>query len=129
MSWASLLHNSEGIVAIYQGAPPDLAGVHVHEVVLHEDGPNLSLRLDLPRYPDSPPRKWVAKGFNTVQVEISLGGIKTVTLNGFGTHVTADIELSKRETVTLDVVSPETHISATADVVFISKLTAYSNQS
>ncbi|WP_153545116.1 Imm50 family immunity protein [Streptomyces sp. RB17] len=38
------------------------------------DGPTLKLRLDLTRYPDQPPHKWVAQGFNTVQIELCLSG-------------------------------------------------------
>ncbi|MFC9277887.1 Imm50 family immunity protein [Streptomyces collinus] len=128
MSWTSLLHNPEGIAAIYQGAPPELSGVRVHEVVLYEDGPTLKLRLDLPLYPDRPPRKWAAQGFNTVQVEISLSGLRAITLDGFGTAISADVSLSGENGVTLNVVSPETHIRAVSDVAFISKLTAYTNE-
>lgn len=128
MSWASFLHNPEGISAIYGGAPPELSRVRVHEVVLQVDGPTLKVRLDLPRYPDQPPRKWAAQGFNTVQVEISLGGLRAIALEGFGTDITADVSLSGVNGVTLNVVSPETRVQAVADTAFISKLTAYVNE-
>lgn len=127
MSWTSLLHNPEGISSVYQGNPPDLTGVRLHEAVLQVDGPTLKLRLDLPRYPDDPPRKWVAQGFNTVQVEISFSGLEEVTLTGFGTTVTADVLLSADKGVTLEVTSPATRIRAVATTAFISKLTAYLN--
>ncbi|MEV6114375.1 Imm50 family immunity protein [Streptomyces sp. NPDC052109] len=128
MSWASLLHNPVGITSIYQGNPPDLIDVHLHEVVLHEDGPTLKLRLDLPRYPDQPPRKWAAQGFNTLQVEISFSGVREVTLEGFGTAISAEISLTGEEGISLNVMSAATRIWATADTAFISKLTAYANE-
>ncbi|MGW1803452.1 Imm50 family immunity protein [Streptomyces sp. NPDC002078] len=130
MSWTSFLHNPEGITSIYQGAPPDLTGVHLHEAALHVDGPTLKLRLDLTRYPDQPPRKWVAQGFNTVQIELCLSGLKTVALEGFGTQISANVSLGKEggEGVFVEVISPETRIRAVANTVFISKLTAYINE-
>ncbi|MFJ9818288.1 Imm50 family immunity protein [Streptomyces sp. NPDC101151] len=128
MSWTSYLHNPEGVSAVYGGVPPELCGVRVHEVILHEDGPTLKLRLDLPRYPERPPRKWAAQGFNTVQVEVALSGLRVIALEGFGTEIEADISLSGENGVTLNLTSPETRVHAVADTAYISKLTAYINE-
>jgi hypothetical protein len=128
MSWTSFLRNPEGILAVYGGAPPELSMVRVREMVLQEDGPTLKLRLDLPRYPDRPPRKWAAQGFNTVQVEVSLSGLRAISLEGFGSEIEADVSLSGEKGVTLDLMSSATHVRAVADTVFISKLTAYTNE-
>ncbi|MFJ3641937.1 Imm50 family immunity protein [Streptomyces sp. NPDC090108] len=127
MSWISLLHNPEGISAVYQGDPPALSDVRVREVTLHEDGPVLRMRVDLPRYPSMPPRKWTAQGFNTVQIEISFSGLRTVTLEGFGSEVTASISLSGDDGVHVDVRSPEMRIEAVSDTAHISQLTAYAD--
>ncbi|OIJ91054.1 hypothetical protein BIV25_30445 [Streptomyces sp. MUSC 14] len=128
MSWTSLLRNPEGITSVYQGNPPDLVGVQLHEVVLRTDGQTLTLRLDLARYPEQPPRKWAVQRFNTTQVEISFSGIKEIALEGFGTDIRADVSLTSENGVTLDVTSSEARIRAVADTVFISKLTAYANE-
>ncbi|MBL1081232.1 hypothetical protein JK359_04445 [Streptomyces actinomycinicus] len=128
MPWTSLVRNPEGLEAVYQGDPPDLSGVRVHEVALHEDGPTLRIRLDLPRYPDQPPRKWAVQGFNTVQVEISMGNLHAITLEGFTTSTTANVSLTAKDGVTLGLTSSGTHIKATADFVFISGLSAYVNE-
>ncbi|MFF8400757.1 Imm50 family immunity protein [Streptomyces sp. NPDC015684] len=127
MPWVSLLHNPEGIASVYEGSPPDLLGVRLHEVVLHRDRPTLRLRLDLPRFPDRPPHKWAAQEFDTLQVEISLSGVREVEVAGFGTAVTADVRLGADNGVILDVTSPETRVRAVAAAVFVSKLSAYRN--
>ncbi|MEU3526900.1 Imm50 family immunity protein [Streptomyces sp. NPDC038707] len=127
MSWTSALNNPHGIDAVYQGSPPELNGVHVHEISLHEDGPTLRLRIDLPLYPVHPPRKWAAQGFNTVQIEISFSGIQDITLKGFGTNIVADISLSKKHGINVAVTSPETQLKASSEFAFISNLTAYTN--
>ncbi|MFI9252825.1 Imm50 family immunity protein [Streptomyces sp. NPDC053069] len=131
MSWTSLLRNPEGIASLYEGVPPNLVGVHLHEVALQEDGPTLRLRLDLPRYPDRPPRKWTAQGFNTVQLELSLSGLETVTLEGFGTHIAADVSLGGEgdgKGILVNVISSGTRIRAVAATAFVSKLSAYVNE-
>ncbi|QTE00590.1 hypothetical protein S1361_24880 [Streptomyces cyanogenus] len=128
MSWTSFLQSSQGIDAVYQGSAPELTGVHVREVVLNEDGPTLKLRLDLPRYPDQPPKKWKAQGFNTVQIEVSFSGLRSLTLEGFGTDVNADMSLHREDGIILNVSSSTMQLSATAEVAFISKLTAYANE-
>ncbi|WP_367323547.1 Imm50 family immunity protein [Streptomyces sp. HUAS ZL42] len=127
MPWTSLIHNPEGISAVYQDTPPDLSNVLMREVILHEDGPTLRLRVDLPRYPDQPPRKWIAQGFNTVQIELLFSGLRAIALEGFGSEVTADIVLAQDNGVSIEVTSPETHIRAVADTAYISNLTAYTN--
>ncbi|MFJ9818291.1 Imm50 family immunity protein [Streptomyces sp. NPDC101151] len=80
MLWTSVVINPEGITRIYQGAPPNLSGVRLREVVLGVEGPEMRVRLDLPAYPAQPPRKWAAQGFNTVQIEFAFGGLRSITL-------------------------------------------------
>jgi len=128
MKWTSLLHNPEGISAVYHGNPPDLSAVRVKEVVLHEDGPTLKVRLDLPEYPAQPPRKWLMQGFNTVQIEIAFSGLRSVSVHGFGTEVTADFSLSGHDGISVRITSPETTVEAVATTAYISKLTAYANE-
>ncbi|OIK06865.1 Imm50 family immunity protein [Streptomyces monashensis] len=128
MSWTSLLHNPEGITSVYQGNPPDLVGVHLHEAVLRTDGPTLTLRLDLARYPEQPPLKWAVQRFNTTQVEISFSGIREIVIEGFGADIRANVSMASDNGVTLDVMSSQARIRAVADAAFISKLTAYANE-
>ncbi|MDN3265459.1 Imm50 family immunity protein [Streptomyces sp. CSDS2] len=129
MSWTYALKNPHGIRTLYQGSPPPLNRVLVHEVALNQDGPTLRLRIDLSRYPAQPPQKWVAQGFNTVQVEITFGGVRTITLEGFGTNSVADISLDKNNGINIIAASPEIRLSANAEFAFISQLRAYANDS
>jgi len=84
--------------------------------------------VDLPSYPDQPPRKWVAQGFNTVRIEFSLSGLRAITLEGFGAEATANIVLARDNGISIEVASPEIRIRAVADTAYISKLTAYTNE-
>ncbi|MFF7751331.1 Imm50 family immunity protein [Streptomyces sp. NPDC007971] len=117
--------NPEGINRIYQGAPPSLSGIRLHQVVLGRDGPEMRVRLDLPDYPARPPRKWAAQGFNTVQIELAFGGLRSITLDGFGTDVTADISLTGGDGISVDIVGTGARIQAVSDSASIAALTAY----
>ncbi|MEV5613631.1 Imm50 family immunity protein [Streptomyces sp. NPDC052225] len=125
MRWTSLLHNPEGINALYQGNPPELCGVRVHEVTLQTQGPTLKLRLDLPEYPAQPPRKWADQKFNTVQVEVSFSGLRSASLTGFKRDISADVSLTEGDGVGVSVTAPGVHLQANAATAFISTLTAY----
>ncbi|MGQ4727104.1 Imm50 family immunity protein [Streptomyces sp. Ju416(a)] len=128
MQWITLLNNPEGINAIYLQDPPDLHGVRIHEVSLQVEGPTLKLRFDLPAYPDHPPRKWLAQKYNTVQVELSFGGLKSISLSGFGTDISADVSLTGEDGVNVKATSAGVHLQANATTAFVSKLSAYANE-
>ncbi|MFI7011634.1 Imm50 family immunity protein [Streptomyces sp. NPDC050145] len=129
MRWTSLLHNPEGITAVYQGTPPDLRSVRLHEAALMTEGPTLKLRLDLPAYPARPPRKWADQKFNTVQVEISFSGLHSISLTGFATDITADVSLTEGEAgITVNVASPVFRLQANSTTALISRVTAYADE-
>ncbi|MFH8785176.1 Imm50 family immunity protein [Streptomyces roseoverticillatus] len=123
--WAELLTNPAGITSIYGGSLPPLQGVHIHEVSLNREGPTLKVRFDLSEYPERAPRKWVSQGFNTVQIELCLSGVRDVALTGFGTDPIADIILTRTNSIEMELVSAQARIKATADSVFISNISAY----
>ncbi|TYR51823.1 Imm50 family immunity protein [Streptomyces parvus] len=128
MQWITLLNNPEGINAIYLQDPPDLHGVRIHEVSLQVEGPTLKLRFDLPAHPDHPPRKWLAQKYNTVQVELSFSGLKSISLSGFGTDISTDVSLTGEDGVNVKATSAGFHLQANATTAFVSKLSAYANE-
>ncbi len=127
MTWPSLVQNPEMITSVYQGAPPEIRDVHVHEVCLHRDGPALRVRLDLPSFPEHPPRKWTDQGFNTVQIEVTFTGLREVKLNGFSSNMTADIFIEEDMGVQIRISAPGSDMRAVAHAAVISKVSAYLN--
>ncbi|MER8029064.1 Imm50 family immunity protein [Streptomyces bauhiniae] len=114
--------------AIYGVTPPPLTAVRRRQLTLHEDGPALTLRLDLP-YPADPPRKWAAQGFNTVQIELAFTGLSALTLHGFGTEITADAVLTAAgDGVAVRVTAPETTVEAVARTAHLAALSAYAQE-
>ncbi|MFG3047279.1 Imm50 family immunity protein [Streptomyces sp. NPDC048202] len=126
--WPEHLVNPQGLRAIYGTAPPPLTAVRLRRLTLHEEGPALTLHLDLP-YPAEPPRKWAAQGFNTVVIELAFSGLSAVTLQGFGTEITADIALTAAgDGVAVQITAPETTVEAVARIVYLARLSAYAQE-
>ncbi|MGW5043600.1 Imm50 family immunity protein [Streptomyces griseoluteus] len=126
--WLAHLVNPQGLKAVYGAEPPPLTAVRLRQLTLHEEGPALTLRLDLP-YPAEPPRKWAAQGFNTVQTELACTGLSALTLYGFGTEITADITLTAvGDRVAVHVAAPEITGEAVARTVYLAALRAYAQE-
>ncbi|MGW3112240.1 Imm50 family immunity protein [Streptomyces sp. SID4982] len=125
MSWTSVIFNPQGVTSVYGGEVPPLSGVRVREIRLLEDGPALVLRFDLSTFPDRAPEKWVAQGFNTVQLEIMFSGLRSLSVEGFGVEVVADVVLSGGDGVSVVVTSPVTQVRAVAQTAFLSRVSAY----
>lgn len=128
MSWTSLVENPEGIASVFSGAVPPLSDVRIHSVALDRDGPQLRVRFDLREYPERAPKKWAAQRFNTVQVELVFGGLSDVELSGFSVAPVGDIVLTSGEKVHLEIASTDVRVRASAQSVYISKLSAYMDE-
>ena len=83
MSWVDLILDSRSIRAIFCDMDPSLDSVDLLEVRLDRQGGSLFLNLDLADYPAVPPKKWLAQKANTVQIELELSSILTVSIAGW----------------------------------------------
>jgi Immunity protein 50 len=129
ISWLSSLSNPQGVLSVYgEEGPPPLISVVLHEVLIGREGPFVRLRFDLPAYPVNPPGKWIRAGFNTVQVEILLGGARKLVLRGVSSEMVVDVRISKMEDFSLvEIDSSNFQLSVQADSISLAKLTGYAN--
>lgn len=91
-SWLPLVDDTTFLRSLYGDEGPPLTGVEMHELVMHRDGPSVTLRFDLASFATSPPAKW--QGANVVQVELALFVVTRVSVNGLGTSNVGDLELA-----------------------------------
>ena len=96
MSWVDCVANRLWISSLYS-LPPSLNNVRVLEVMLCEDGPTASLRMNLNEYPDKPPRKWIEGKFNRAQLTLRFFDVRDLEISGWGTTNTGSVELSRIE--------------------------------
>ena len=129
MSWMDCVINKASVESIFP-TEPLLAGVRMHEVQFHQDGPSVLLRFDLSAFPDSPPKKWVASNFNRVQLVLRFGGIADVSLEGWATDNIGDIELVKDGSgVRMRFLAVSSRLECHATVVDVGKISGYCSTS
>ncbi|WP_374250829.1 Imm50 family immunity protein [Micromonospora sp. R77] len=125
-SWVDLLLEPRGIRAIYGEDPPTLTAVDLHDLVLHRDGPRATLRLDLAQFPRKPPKKWADQGFNVVQVQLTLVDVQHLSIAGWSTHATLDLEINRTdEVLSLRTKNGPVILSIDARWLVLSHLQAY----
>ncbi|MET9721527.1 Imm50 family immunity protein [Streptomyces zaomyceticus] len=128
LNWVDLLANPGDLRALY-GTPPALRAVTVRSVHLNHDGPALTLRLDLPAFPGSPPREWREAGFDRFQCHLQFLAVESLAMRGWNPPATADIGLDacdrRRMRVTVESSSFDLSFEA-ADTVLVGHLSAFS---
>ncbi|QIQ04924.1 Imm50 family immunity protein [Streptomyces liangshanensis] len=71
--WSDLLVDAERLTSLYAELPP-LEGLLLRSVHLSPYGPGLTLRVELPRYPDRVPVAWAEDGSDRLEVQIHFRG-------------------------------------------------------
>lgn len=125
-NWHELAENHQILFELYNDVP-SLQAVDLIEVILSENGTQMSLKIILPRFPDKSPRKWVENGYNTVQIQIDFLELEEVKISHWSTrnHVDVQIELLADRQIMLSVASLLCSIQAKARSFRISNVVAY----
>jgi hypothetical protein len=86
------LVNPQVLQGLY-GHVPDLQGVRVRSVNLNWRGPAVTLRVDLPYFPESPPVEWADAGMDTVQCQFEFAAVEGVSLSEWDPPAVGDVEM------------------------------------
>ena len=128
VSWSDFLLDASSLVAIFGARDLRQDQLTLHEVVVSRDGPEVRLRFDLPEFPTDPPQKWVAQGFNTVQVTLSLVGVRNLSLEGLSTEMVVMLEISELDAgIQLNIIGDGIALTASADAAVLGRVSAYMN--
>ncbi|TDU80243.1 hypothetical protein [Streptomyces sp. KS 21] len=111
MTWTDFVVNAD--FTAYYDAVPDLTGVRLRSVHLDGWDPTVTLRLDLPRFPD----RWEAAPGDTVQCQIQFAMVQDFLMEGWQPPVTADVVLRAlpEHRLAVEVVAPGVAVSFTAN--------------
>lgn len=127
MSWLDVVTDDRAIRAVYRGQePPRLESVTVHSIDFQHDGPNMLLRLRLASYPQQPPQKWAAQGFDTASLSLLVIGVEQVRLTGWDVDVVGNVTLERfddRISIRLD--STDCTLDCTAVAVWVQDIRGF----
>lgn len=123
--WTEFLRDLKPIKGVFGEALPELEG-RLHEVILHQDGPALKLRLDLKAFPKELPKKWTEKSFNTAQITVLVGEISDLAIKGWTTNNDVVVEVTGTTgDLSLTVHAANMKLTCKAKSIAVLELTGY----
>jgi hypothetical protein len=129
LSWTEFVADATPLTAIFGEQVPSAKGWVLHDLLLSRDGPELRFRVDLPGYPIQPPAKWRAAGFNTVQLQLAVIGVRDLSLRGLATSMIGDLGLSRREgAIALTFSGEGVQVEALVDSLLVTRVSAYARE-
>lgn len=93
MTVESFLVNPEVLNSLYSHVP-DLDDVRIRSINLNWRGPTVTLRVDLPSFPVSPPQEWTDAGMDTVQCQLQFLAAENISLTDWNPPSVGRIEMS-----------------------------------
>lgn len=96
LGWDEYLANPEQLNACYDHVP-ELSGVRLRSVNVNWRGPQITLRIDLPRFPDHVSEEWRAEQVDTFQCHITFLAAEDIALTDWRPPATVDIALVPKE--------------------------------
>jgi len=131
MEWIHFLMDNRSVMSVFKRAP-SLKGVCINELTLREDGPSMSLRIDLNDFPLTPPTKWKTQGANRVQLTLCFIDVSQLAIQGWGRNNIGDVTLEKvneEADVQLSIEGCEFHIACCFKFLQMEKISAYHDSS
>ncbi|TLQ45346.1 Imm50 family immunity protein [Streptomyces marianii] len=130
-NWADLVRNSAYLKALYTSIPK-LDAIIVRSIHLNHFGPSLTLRIDLPEFPQNPPAPWVEAALDRFQCQLEFIAVENLELTGWIPGGQTALELGTRNSnkIHARMNSGEFHLSFTAaDSILVGHMSAFKVQS
>jgi hypothetical protein len=126
--WHELAENPKAMSQLYKTVP-SLEGLEPHELLLHRDGPRLTLKADFPCFPDAPPDRWVREGYTKVSIQLDFWGIRSVNISGWSTNMLVNIQIERTNSGEISIVAEscegQVYFSAVCQSFRIAHITGY----
>lgn len=100
--WVNNLSRNTFMLNLYKEVPP-LKDVRIQAIKIEDEGSIVSLNFDMPIFADSPPKKWLQLGDNTVFVELDFFCISGLTIKSYDKPYRGDICIKQDKKGMLEV--------------------------
>lgn len=128
-NWLEFISDAAPLKAVYGQDIPSLHGVDFHGIDIHRDGPRVLLRFDLPEFPSHPPKKWVAAGFNRVQLRLLAIGVNDFQMVGLQPQCRLALGMTKENGfIRLLADGPGMKIDMSVEHLLVEGVSAYRNE-
>ncbi|WRZ89638.1 immunity 50 family protein [Streptomyces sp. NBC_01007] len=91
MTVEGFLVDPEPLRSLY-GHVPDLIDIRIRSIDLNWRGPAVTLRVDLPSYPETAPQEWTDASLDTVQCQLQFTAVEGISLTDWTPPVVGSIE-------------------------------------
>ncbi|MFH7594819.1 Imm50 family immunity protein [Streptomyces racemochromogenes] len=127
--WPEFLVHSERFTALYSELPA-LEGLVLRSVHLGPYGPAVTLRVELPRFPDLAPQDWTEAGCDRFEAQIEFLAVEDLRMRGVPHSTVVDIEFGSRvrtpeRRIRIAVSGPQVALGFTAHALKVGRLNAY----
>ncbi len=127
--WYDNLYNNYFIKALYSKTPPRLDGIRVITMEIRDEADQINFSIDLPVFPDLPPKKWIQDQTNVGVVELGFFGIKEFKMELFPSSTSSNFEIVKEGEFIRVTSSGLYTVSFLAEAGRIAKVRAYQDAS
>lgn len=122
--WYESCENPHAFSRLYASGE-GLDRVELFEVVLRPDGQHLRMRVELPRFPDHPPRRW-DRDANAVQVVVDFWSVDDLNIDGLSYEAVGLLSLTRgADGLHLAFESDAVRIRARCELARIDRFHAY----
>lgn len=123
--WTSALENPKAIEMFEP--EPSLEHVLLSKLLLEQDGPTVTMAIQLREYPANPPAKWRIQEHNAVMIELQAMGVEYIELHGWSTEnqVSISIEPLEGEKFRINALGASTHFELRCGWLRIVGVTPY----
>src|SRR5437868_1445686 len=126
MKWNELATDSRGLLEVFQDCP-SLDEAVLMEIIFHQDGPRVTMRINLRDYPRRPPEKWKRMEYNAAQLQLSCIGVLDVKVLGWSTYnaVSIDVTRNTQAELQLRAKGQGTDLNIIFEFLNIDRISAY----
>lgn len=125
-NWTEFLVDDKQLKGIFGDSIVSLMNVSIHEVMMHRNGPAVTLRFDLEDFPIEPPKKWRDNNFNTVQMTLSCVDVSNLSVSGLSTTMNADLVFERlNDKIQLHIQTERFNLHLICNFLMIESISAY----
>jgi hypothetical protein len=115
MKWYELAENPLAVSEIYSEVP-SLQSVRLVEVLLLRDGRRMTVKIEMPHFPDKIPKRWKLQGYTSIQIQLDFWDLQSLDIVQWSSEDQVDMQIEVRaeRRIEVKVRSSQYRIQATA---------------